>query len=107
MSNELECKLLLYNQFEHEQWSQETQKLCDIIKINMLVTWAAMMKKQQVKTYLAVVVEEEEVWSADIMKAVYCSCMQEIEHLYMVNSDEAFNMMLNLVRGILFHNVLF
>jgi len=107
MSNELEHKLLLYNQFECEQWSQETQKLCDIIKLNTLVTWAAMTKKQQVKLYLAVVVDEEEVWSADIVKAVYCSCTQEIEHLRVARSDEVFDVMLNLVRRIVFHNVLF
>ena len=106
MSNELKHELLLYDQFEHEQQLQETQKLCDIIKLNTLVAWAAMMKKQQVKSYLAVVVDEEEVWSADIMKAVYCSCTQEIECLRVVRSDEAFNMSLNLVRGIVFHNVL-
>jgi len=107
MSNELEHKLLLYDQFEREQQSQETQKLHDIIKLNMLVTWATMTKKQQVKTYLAVVVNKEEVWSVDIMKAVYCSCTQEIECLHMAKSDEAFDTTLNLVRGILFHNVLF
>jgi len=33
MSNELEHEILLYDQFEREQQSQETQKLCDIIKI--------------------------------------------------------------------------
>jgi len=106
MSNELEHELLLYDQFKHEQQSQETQKLRDIIKLNTLVTWATMMKKQQVKSYLTVVVDEEEVWSADIVKAVYCSCMQEIEHLHVARSDEAFDMSLNLVRGIVFHNVL-
>jgi len=107
MSNKLKHEILLYNQFKHEQWSQETQKLHEIIKINMLVTWAAMTKKQQVNTYLAVVVDKEEVWSADVVKAMYCSCMQEIEHLYMAKSDEAFNATLNLVRGILLHNLLF
>jgi len=106
MSNELERELLLYDQFEHEQQSQETQKLHDIIKLNTLVAWATMTKKQQVKSYLAVVVDEEEVWSADIVKAVYCSCMQEIECLCVARSDEAFDMSLNLVRGIMFHNVL-
>jgi len=106
MSNELERKLLLYDQFKREQWSQETQKLRDIIKLNTLVAWAAMTKKQQVKSYLAVVVDEEEVWSVDIVKAVYCSCMQEIECLHVVRSDEAFDVLLNLVRGIVFHNIL-
>jgi len=66
-----------------------------------------MTKKQQVKSYLAVVIDEEEEWLADIVKAVYCSCMQEIECLCMARSDEAFNATLNLVRGILFHNMLF
>jgi len=106
MSNKLERELLLYDQFEREQQSQETQKLRDIVKLNTLVAWAAMTKKQQVKLYLAVVVDEEEVWSADIVKAVYCSCMQEIERLHVARSDEAFNVSLNLVRGIVFPNVL-
>jgi len=107
MSNELEHELLLYDQFKREQRSQETQKLCDIIKLNTLVAWAAMTKKQQVKLYLTVVVDEEEVWLVDIVKAVYCSCMQEIEHLHVARSDEVFDVTLNLVRGIVFHNVLF
>jgi len=107
MSNELEHELLLYDQFECEQRSQETQKLRDIIKLNTLVAWAAMTKKQQVKSYLTVVVDEEEVWLVDIVKAVYCSCMQEIEHLHVARSDEVFDVTLNLVRGIVFHNVLF
>ena len=67
----------------------------------MLVAWATMTKKQKIKAYLTVVVDEK-VWSVDIVKVVYCSCLQEIKCLHMAKSDKAFDMTLNLVRGILF-----
>jgi hypothetical protein len=100
MSNELEREIHLYAQFECEQRSQETQKLRELTQRNTLVAWATMTKKQNVKAYLPVVVDGEEVWSADIVKAVYCSCTQEIERLRWAKSDEAFDTRLNLVRGI-------
>jgi hypothetical protein len=98
MSTELECELQLYDQFEHNQRLEETQKLRKLEKRNILASWAAMTKKQEVKAYYPVVVDEEEVWSTDVMKAVYCNCMQEIEHLRNTKSDEAFDARLNLVR---------
>jgi hypothetical protein len=99
MSNNLERKILLFNQFKHEQRSQETQKLFEFTKYNMRVAWAAMTKKQNIKTYRAVVIDKEEIWSADIVRAVFCSATQEIDCLRKAKSDEAFNPNLNLVRG--------
>jgi len=58
-----------------------------------------MTKKQGIKAYLPLVVDEEEVWSADVVKAIYCSCTQEIDRLRTTKSDEAFDARLNLVRG--------
>ena len=101
MSTELEREIQLYEQFEREQRLQETQKLRELTKHNRLNTWATMTKKQQVKTYCAMVVDGEEVLSADVVEAVYCSCMQEIQRLCTAKSDEAFDMKLNLVRGFL------
>jgi hypothetical protein len=101
MSNKLERELLLYDQFKHEQWSQETQKLFELKKHKSLAAWAAMTKKQEIKTYRAVVVDGEEVWSADVVRAVFCTSTQEIERLHEVKSDEAFDPKLNLVRGFL------
>ena len=46
MSNEIKCKLQLYNKFKCNQWSQEAQKLLKLIQKNTLVTWTAMTKKQ-------------------------------------------------------------
>ncbi|KIJ91434.1 hypothetical protein K443DRAFT_14400 [Laccaria amethystina LaAM-08-1] len=56
-----------------------------------------MMKKQNIKTYRAVVVDEEEVWSGDVMRVVYCSVTQEIDRLHKAKSDEAFDLKLTLV----------
>jgi hypothetical protein len=78
---------------------QETQNLLELKKHNSLAAWAAMTKKQNIKAYRAVAVDGEEVWSADVMRAVYCDAMQEIDHLCKVKSDEAFDLRLNLVRG--------
>jgi hypothetical protein len=101
MSNELKRELLLYDQLEREQRSQETQKLLELKKHNSLAAWAAMTKKQKIKTYRAVVVDGEEVWSADVVRAVFCTSTQEIKRLREAKSDEAFDPKLNLVRGFL------
>jgi hypothetical protein len=99
MSNDLEREILLFDQFEREQRSQETQKLFEFTKHNTRVAWAAMTKKQNIKTYRAVMVDEEEIWSADVVRAVFCSATQEIDRLRKAKSDEAFDPKLNLVRG--------
>jgi hypothetical protein len=99
MSNELERELLLYEQFEREQRSQETQNLLELKKHYSLAAWAAMTKKQNIKAYRAVAVDGEEVWSADVVRAVYCDATQEIDRLRKAKSDEAFDLRLNLVRG--------
>ena len=57
------------------------------------------MKKLKVKAYRAVVDGEDEVWLEDIVKAVYCSCTQEIDRLHAKKSNEAFDPKLNLVTG--------
>ena len=59
----------------------------------------AMTKTLKVKTYRAVVDGEDEVWSEDIVKAVYCSCTQEIDCLRAEKSNEVFDPKLNLVMG--------
>jgi hypothetical protein len=102
MSNELERELLLYDEFEREQRSQETQKLRELTKRNTLASWDAMTRKQKIKAYCAVVVDGEEVWSPDVVKAVYCSCTRELARLRQAKSDDAFDSRLNLVRGSLF-----
>ena len=79
MSTELEREIQLYEQFEREQRSQETQKLRELSRHSRLTAWAAMAKKHNIKTYRAVVVDGEEVLSADVVQAVYCSCTQEIQ----------------------------
>ena len=99
MSNDLEREILLFDQFEREQRSQETQKLRELTEHNTRAAWAAMTKKQNIKAYRAMVVDGEEVWSVDVVKAVYCSSMQEIKRLHKAKSDEAFDAKLNLVRG--------
>jgi preprotein translocase subunit SecD len=99
MSNNLEREILLFDQFKREQRSQETQKLFEFMKYNTRVAWAAMTKKQNIKTYCAVVVDEEEIWSADVVRVVFCSATQEIDRLRKAKSDEAFDLKLNLVRG--------
>lgn len=63
-----------------------------------------MTKKPKVEAYLAVVHGGKKVWSEDIVKAVYCSCTQEIDRLRTAKSDEAFDAKLNLVRGLRPHN---
>jgi hypothetical protein len=77
MSNELERELLLYEQFEREQRSQETQNLLELKKHNSLAAWAAMTKKQNIKAYRAVAVDGEEVTSMyhfyDIIQASACT----------------------------------
>ena len=97
MSNELKRELQLYDQFEHEQRSEETQKLREFTKRQTLAAWAAMTKKQKIKAYHAIVVDKEEVWSADVVQAVYCSCTQELERLQVAKSNEAFDAKLKLV----------
>jgi len=97
MSNELERKIQIFDQFERDQRSQETQKLLEFVKQNIQVAWAAMTKKQCVKSYLPIEDGGRVVWSAEVVEAVYCSCMQEIEHLCQEKSDEAFDPKLNLV----------
>jgi hypothetical protein len=99
MSNELEREIQLYNQFECDQRSSETQKLRELSKRSSLAAWAAMTRKQKIKSYLPVVVDEEELWSSEVVKAVYCDCTWEIERLRQVKSDEAFDAKLNLVSG--------
>jgi hypothetical protein len=68
------------------------------MKHNMLAAWATMMQKENIKAYRAVVVDEE-VWSAEVVRVVYCSGMQEIDCLCKAKSDEAFDLRLNLVRA--------
>jgi len=97
MSNKLECEIQIFDQFEHDQWSQETQKLFKFVKQNIHIAWAAMTKKQHIKSYLPIEDGGRVVWSVEVMEAVYCSCMQEIEHLHQEKSDEAFDPKLNLV----------
>jgi len=97
MSNELECEIQIFDQFERNQQSQETQKLLEFVKQNIQVAWAAMMKKQHVKSYLPIKDGGRVVWSAEVMEAVYCSCTQEIECLHQEKSDEVFDPKLNLV----------
>ena len=97
MSNELEREIQIFDQFECNQWSQETQKLLEFVKQNIQVAWAAMTKKQCIKSYLPIKDSGRVVWLAEVVEAVYCSCMQEIECLHQEKSDEAFDPKLNLV----------
>jgi len=97
MSNKLECKIQIFDQFERDQWSQETQKLFEFVKQNIHVAWTTMTKKQHIKSYLPIEDGGRVVWLVEVMEAVYCSCMQEIEHLCEEKSDEAFDPKLNLV----------
>jgi len=97
MSNKLECEIQIFDQFERDQQSQETQKLLEFIKQNIQVAWATMTKKQRIKSYLPIEDGGRVVWSVEVVEVVYCSCMQEIEHLHQEKSDEAFDPKLNLV----------
>lgn len=99
MRNELEREILLYDQYQREQRALEATKLREFTKRNALVAWDAMTKKLKVRAYRAVVDGEDEVWSEDIVKAVYCSCTQEIDRLRAEKSNEAFDPELNLVTG--------
>jgi len=97
MSNKLEHEIQIFDQFEHDQQSQETQKLLEFVKQNIQVAWATMMKKQCVKSYLPIEDGGRVVWLAEVMEGVYCSCMQEIECLHQEKSNEVFDHKLNLV----------
>ena len=91
MSNELENELQLFDQFEHEQKTQEVSQLREFAYGNTLAAWDAMTKKQEVKVYHAMVDDDgEEVWSKEVVKALYCSCKKELERLCAAKSDEAF-----------------
>ena len=90
MSNELERELALYDEFERNRRSQETQQLLEFSRRNTLAAWALMTKKQRVLSYRAIVEKGKEVWSSKVVEAVYCSCMQEMERLRTEKSDEAY-----------------
>jgi len=68
MSNKLECEIQIFDQFEHDQQSQETQKLLEFVKQNIQAAWAAMMKKQRVKSYLPIEDGGRVVWLVEVVR---------------------------------------
>lgn len=90
MSNELERELLLYTEFEQVQRSTEVQRLAQFTREQQKASWNAMAQKLQVKSCRAVTEGGKEVWSAKLVRLIFCSCKQEVARLAKAKTHEAF-----------------